>query len=87
VAALGEDPDVPILHLSELKLVLGDLHIVGRDKLKDVLDIALVGLEAMHIVEGMRFIVDVNRRCFSLCYTWLSKQRLWLLLQSLLSSH
>ena len=86
VAALGKDPDVPILHLCELKLVLGDLHIVGRDELKDVLDVPLVGLEAMHIVEGMRFIVDVNRGCFGLCYTWLSKQRLWLLLYSLLSS-
>lgn len=58
--SLGKYPNVTVLHLGILELVLSHLQVVVRDELEDILNITLASFEAMHIIQGVRLIIDVD---------------------------
>ena len=87
MATLAEDPNVAVLHLSELELVLGQQAAVhGRGELKHVLDVSLVSFKAVHVVQGVRLVVVV---CWCIASRvqsyWLRGSQWLLLLYDLLS--
>ena len=76
VTALGKDPKSAVLHLRELKLILRDHHVFGGwSELENVLDVALVGLESVHVVKRVLLIIVVCCSCGTL----------WFVLNGLLS--
>ena len=58
--SLCKYPNVAVLHLGILELVLSHLQVVIRDELEDILNITLTCFEAMHIIQGVRLIIDVD---------------------------
>jgi hypothetical protein len=49
------------LHLSELKLILRDDPVIDdRAELEDILDVAFIGLETMHVVKRVLLIIVVH---------------------------